>query len=89
MAAVTAGASGPIGLTFDAESQNLAGEAVAIDALIVQATKAKAAVDRGFAVELDIGVELSVGRSWGSPWAIGVRRHSSKAVHGRPIFGQI
>jgi hypothetical protein len=63
MAAVTAGASGPVGLTFDVESQNLAGEAVAVDALIVHATRAKAAVDRSFAVELGIGVALSVGRS--------------------------
>jgi hypothetical protein len=69
MAAVTTGASGPVGLTLDAESQNLAGEAVAVEAPIVQATKAKARVHGNVAVALGIAGG-TLGQSCGSPFTI-------------------
>src|SRR5688572_6266513 len=54
MTPLSIGASGPVGLTLDAESQNLAGEAEVVDTRVVQATSARVAIHRNFTVALGI-----------------------------------
>jgi hypothetical protein len=54
MAAVTIGASGPVGLRFDVDSQKRAGDAKVVDTHIVPATSARAAIRRNFTAALGI-----------------------------------